>query len=218
MRYAPFPARLLAAAALLLSAGALAASPDDTDPSPEAAQALVRSTTEQVLAAVERERAAIEADPSRAWALVDELVSPLVDQQRVARWVLGRHWRLASPEQRERFIDEFRLLVLRTYATALTSFTGVEVRYLPLRPGRRRDEVTVRTQIPLRGARSIEVSYRLHYVGGHWRVFDVSIDGISLVSTYRSTFSALVKRGGIEGLLESLSAKNRAVAEAASRS
>jgi len=188
-----------------LGAGTSAAQAPD---SAAAAQRLVRETIDRVVAAVSDQRAAISADPGRARALVNTLVMPLVDQRRIGRLVLGRYWRRASPSQQARFIMEFRTLVMHTYSTALTELTHRNVEYLSPRAAANH-EVTIRTRIPQPGASPITINYRLAYRERRWKVFDVTVDGVSLVSVYRNSFGTIIKRDGLDGLIEQLVAKNR---------
>lgn len=192
-------------AAGLSAPGTAVAAPPDLD----GAMLLVRDTTERLLRAVAADTE-LAQDPSRTMALVHEVVSPHVDLQRSAQWVLGRHWARASEAQRARFVEEFQHLLMRTYATAVAENPSVQVEYLPSRPTRRAGEAVVRTRIvPGGSAPPVAVHYRLHGDAQGWKVFDVSIEGISLVTTYRASFSQRVKLRGLDGLIEDMAAKNR---------
>jgi len=172
------------------------------------ALALVRDTTSRLFAAVEAEGSVLSEDPARARQLVDEFITPHVDITGFSKLVLGKYWRRATAEQQQRFLTQFRTLILRTYATALTSYTGIEVEYLPMREESRENFATVRTIIPRTGGDGVKVNYRLHCRNNVWKLFDVSIAGISMVTTYRTAFSAEVKKSGIDGLIEILERKN----------
>jgi phospholipid transport system substrate-binding protein len=203
-------ARVLYAACLFmisLSCANLAlaqAKPADLDK----ALVLVRSTTTNLLAAVSTQQAAIAADPNHALRLVIEHVGPHIDIVRSAKRVLGRHWRGATAAQRERFIAEFRVMLMRTYATAIAENPQVLVEYLPVR-ARRKYEAIVETNIPRSGDGNIAVHYRLHNRDGEWKIFDVTIAGISLLVTYKASFDQIVRREGIDALLDALAAKNK---------
>jgi phospholipid transport system substrate-binding protein len=177
---------------------------------PDEARALVRDTTEEVLAAVEANRESIEMDPRRARDIVEEHITPHVDLEAFSRLVLGKHWRKATPEQRQRFLAEFHTLILRTYATAVTHYNGAAIEYLPPRKESRDTLATVKTRFPQREGPGISVDYRLRCRKGEWKLFDVVIQGVSMVTTYRNTFAAEVKKSGVDGLIDILTEKNRA--------
>ena len=168
------------------------------------AEAQVRATADQMINALRQNRAAIDADPKLLYGLVDEILLPRFDFERMSRAVLGRIWKRASTDQRARFVAQFRKLLVRTYGTALASYrdqtmTVVETRELA------RGGATVRTRIEQNGGPAIPIDYRLHHdQAADWRVSDVAIDGVSLVINYRSSFAAEVRRGGIDGLIARL--------------
>ena len=172
------------------------------------ALALVRDTTSALFAAVEAENGVLSEDPVRARALVEEHITPHVDLQGFSKLVLGKHWRRATPEQRQKFLAQFHILILRTYATAVTTYTGIEVKYMPMREESRPNFATVRTLIPRSDGEGVKVNYRLYCRNNIWKLFDVNIAGVSMVTTYRSAFSAEVKRSGLDGLIKILQQKN----------
>jgi phospholipid transport system substrate-binding protein len=169
---------------------------------------LVRDTTSALFAAVEAENGVLSEDPARARALVEEYITPHVDIQGFSKLVLGKHWRRATKEQRQDFLAQFHILILRTYATAVTTYTGIEVKYMPMREETRPNFATVRTLIPRNDGDGVKVNYRLHCRNNVWKLFDVNIAGVSMVTTYRSAFSAEVKRSGLDGLIKVLQQKN----------
>jgi len=176
-----------------------------TDP-----QELVRSTAEYVLSEVRAHKAELERDNSGIYRLVEERVIPHFDFRRMTRSALGRYWRQATEEQRNRLTQEFQELLVRTYAIMLLSYSDEKVEYLPFRgrPGDKR--VVVRTKVYTSdGAPPVPIDYRLYFKGGQWKVYDVVVDGVSLVSNYRGTFASEVRKGGIEGLIVSLEKHNR---------
>ena len=177
----------------------------------EDALELVRETTNALFAAVDAYEGALSENPADARALVEEYITPHVDLKGFSRLVLGKYWKRATPEQQERFLAQFHNLVLRTYATAVTSYTGIKVEYLPMREERRENFATVRTLIPRDQGEGVEVNYRLHCRRNVWKLFDVSIAGVSMVTTYRTAFSAEVRKSGVEGLIQALEQKNEEV-------
>lgn len=176
---------------------------------PEDAKTLVQSTADKVIERVQSERAVLQSDRSRLYGLVDELIVPHFDFGRIARWVLGKHWRGANTEQRQRFAGEFKKLLVRTYATVLLEYAEQEIRYLPLHAESNAERVTVRTEISKPGGGApLPVNYRLHAKDDRWKVYDISVDGISLLSTYRSTFASDIQRLGLDGLIGQLAQKD----------
>ena len=203
------PAALLLGLALVAAASAPAPYAEAAEScSPDGALALVRSTTDELFAAVDAYQGVISEHPADARAMVDKYITPHVDLRGVSKLVLGKHWRSASDAQRERFIAQFHILMLRTYATAVTSYNGIQIEYLPMREEPRENLATVRTLIPRAGGEGVTVDYRLHCGGGDWKLFDVIIAGVSMVTTYRSAFASEVNRSGLDGLIDSLEKKN----------
>lgn len=176
------------------------------DPSP---QELVRDTTTRLLRAVEAERETIKENPDRLYELIEQHLLPVVDRERVARWVLGRHWRRATEEQRERFIREFQILLIRTYAAPMVEYTDVQISYSPLQINPGDTEAIVRTEIQASGREPVPVHYSMHRRDGPWKVYDVSVSGVSAVVTFRQTFADEIQRLGLEGLIRKLVEKNR---------
>ncbi|HXV06556.1 MAG TPA: ABC transporter substrate-binding protein [Burkholderiales bacterium] len=193
---------LLAVAGLLPAPEALAQKAPDE---------LVKSVAEDVLAIVRQDRALREGDNSRMAQLIEEKIVPHFDFERMTRLAVGRSWRQATPEQRQQLIDEFRRLLVRSYSAAYSTYNHivVEVKPLKLQPGE--EDVQVKTLIKLPGgAPPVSVDYSMVNNSPDWKVYDVVVDGISLVTTYRTTFAEEVNKGGIEGLLKSLAALNAA--------
>ena len=176
------------------------------------AEDLVRVTTEQMLTVLRAERELLQAKPERIYYLVNGIVLPHFDFVRMSRWVLGKHWRSATLSQRTRFVREFRTLLVRTYATALLAYSDERVEILPVREGREATSATVRTEIRPPGGFPIPINYSMYLKDGLWKVHDVTIDGISLVTNYRSAFGAQIGRMGMDGLIERLEAHNAGLA------
>jgi phospholipid transport system substrate-binding protein len=197
---------LLAWLALALAAPA-AAQPAATDP--ESARRVVQYTTERMLVVLKAEREVLRKSPDRIYALVNQIILPHFDFTRMSRWVLARYWREATEEQRSRFIQEFRSLLVRTYATALLEYADQTVDVLPLQATAGATDVVVRTEVKQSGGYPIPIQYRMSLEGGDWKVYDVTIDGISLVASYRNTFGNEIARNGLDGLIATLEARNR---------
>jgi len=176
-------------------------------------QQLVRQTGETVLAEVTARRDELEADPKLIYPLVENTVVPHFDFRQMSQSALGRFWRDATDTQKEGLTREFRELLVRTYASALLGYSGQQIEYLPVqyRPGD--EKVMISTRITSGGAPPVPVNYRLRLDESRWLVYDVVIDGVSLITNYRSQFAAEVRRGGIDGLIASLAEKNRTVGQ-----
>lgn len=191
---------------LLVLTGALAAGPAAA--AEDMASALVRDTSERMLTVLQERRADIDRNPSLIYGLVDKIVLPHFDFERITQTAVGKHWRDASAQQRRALVEAFRQVLVRTYARALLSYSGEEIRYLPVKPGRSPSMVTVSTEVREPGAPPVPVDYRLYLQGGAWKVYDVVIDHVSLVSNYRGSFNAEVRKGGIDGLIARLQEMN----------
>ncbi len=175
---------------------------------PDLASAVVRDTSERMIKTLEARRPDLDSSPGLIYQLVEEIVVPNFDFDRITAFAVGRYWRQASAPQREGLTREFRQMLVRTYAKALLNYSGQEVVFLPLRPGQREGQVTVRTEVRETGGPPIPIDYQMYLKNGAWKVYDISIDGISLVSNYRSSFDAEIRRKGVDGLIESLKDRN----------
>ncbi len=175
----------------------------------QAPQDLVRETADKIIKRVQAERAELEQEPARLYAMVDEMVLPHFDFERMSQWVLGKYWRGASPAQREQFIGEFRNLLVRTYAKSLFEYRDNRIDYLPLRAPAQATEVTVRTEVEQPGSFPVPIDYDLHLKNGAWKVFNVTVDGVSLVTNYRTTFSNQIRQDGLDKLIATLTERNQ---------
>ncbi|MCW8905994.1 MAG: ABC transporter substrate-binding protein [Sedimenticola sp.] len=174
-------------------------------PSPET---VVRETSDQVLSEVINRKQELQAQPGRIYQLVEHIVLPRFDFQRMSQLVLGKYWPRAQQDEKEAFVRAFRELLVRTYATALLNYSGEEIVYLPGRASTDGQEATVNTEVKAPGALPIPIDYRLYRNGSEWQVFDVSIDGISLVSNYRTSFASQIRRYKLSGLISKLEQRN----------
>ena len=173
-------------------------------------QRMVRATADGVLAQLVERKAELEANPKLIYPLVEQTVLPHFDFRRMSQSAMGRFWRRATDEQKIGVTEQFRELLVRTYATALLGYSGQQIDYLPVQYREGATEVMIPTRLSASDAPPIPVNYRLRLDdSGKWLVYDVVIDGVSLITNYRSQFTAAVRRGGIDGLIESLADKNR---------
>jgi len=169
--------------------------------------AVLRQMSEYVTDVVRRDTSILK-DPVRLRALANEAVLPHVDFVTLSRWVLGKHWPKATPAQREAFMTQFREMLLVTYLRNVTSYRETAVRFLPLRAAPEDDRVVVQAEVEPQGAPVVNVMFRMHRVDGRWLIYDVAVEGISLVATHRSGFSQEISRNGLDGLIARLAEMN----------
>jgi len=174
---------------------------------------MIRQTSRELLARAEESRDEILHNPQRIYRLVEEYLLPHVDFERISRWILGRHWRGASEQQRGRFSNQFREMLIRTYSSSLLDYTDIGVEYLPLRAGDDPRKALVETRVRQGGAPPIQINYRVYERDGVWLVYDVTVEGISLVTTLRSSVAGEVRNLGLEGFLVDLEKRNAALIE-----
>lgn len=178
-----------------------------------APDALVKQVSNDVIDAVKGDKAIQSGDVQRINALVDAKVMPHVDFQRMTSAAVGRYWRSATPEQRTRLQDEFKTLLVRTYAGALTQVReSTTVVLKPMRSQPTDNEVVVRTEVHNSGGEPIQLDYRLEKAADSWRVYDINVGGIWLVEQYRNSFAQEIGTNGIDGLIGKLAEKNKAAA------
>lgn len=191
-------------ASFLLTMSALAVAASAASPPIE----IVRTTTDNVLERVKTDKETLRTQPGKMYDLVSELIFPHFDFAIMAQWVLGDSWAGADEATRAAFVDQFRKLLVRTYATALIEFSDQTIAYPDADAPLAASTATVRQEISQPGSASIPIVYRLHNKTGDWKVFDVSVDGVSLIKTYRASFAAAIKNDGVPALIQSLETKN----------
>ncbi len=169
---------------------------------------MLKQTSDEVIAVIKDKREQLKEDPSLVYDLVHEYILPHLDEVTIAKLAMGKNWREASREQKIEFINEFRNLLIRTYGKSLSEFSDQEINYFPVKMKEGEDRVVVKSEVIQPGGPSIPVSYRMRIKDDAWKVYDLSIDGVSLVTSYRGTFDQEVRKGGIEGLLKYLKDKN----------
>ena len=176
-----------------------------------AADAMIKQLSTEVIDAVKSDKAIQAGDVNKIIALVDTKVMPHVNFQRMTASAVGRHWRGATPEQQKRLQDEFKILIVRTYAGALTQVKDHTVQVKPMRGGAD-DDVVVRTEVKGKGE-PIQLDYRLEKSGGGWKIYDVNVLGVWLVEQYKSSFAQEIGAGGIDGLIGKLAERNKGAAK-----
>jgi phospholipid transport system substrate-binding protein len=176
--------------------------------SPDEATALVKRTTERMLSTLQGRRAEVDRNPSLIYGMIDSIVAPHFDFERITQGALGQYWREANRAQQRDLVNGFKQVLVRTYARSLLKYDGEEIRYLPVKPGSKSGRVTVSTEVREPGAAPIPVDYRLYNNGSGWKVYDVVINNASLVGNYRSSFASQIRQAGIDGLIAKLGEMN----------
>jgi phospholipid transport system substrate-binding protein len=177
-----------------------------------APDALARSVTDEVLAIVRADKDLQAGNPQKVAQLVETKVLPHFNFTRMTQLAVGKNWRQASPDQQKLLTEEFKTLLVRTYTTAFTQYKNQSVDYKPLRMSPGDTDVVVKSLIKQPAGQPVAVDYSMEKAGPTWKVYDVKIEGISLVENYRNTFNGEVQRGGVDGLIKTLQAKNRSLA------
>ena len=188
---------------LLVSGQAIA----DVD-SPDA---LIKKVSDDVLTIVRQDKDIQNGNTKKAMDLVEAKVLPHFNFQHMTALAMGKDWRKATPEQKKRLSEEFKTLLVRTYSNALTGYRDQTIRYKPVKMQSGDEEVLVRTEIVQPGNKPIQLDYALEKLADGWKVFDVVVAGVSLVTNYRDTFSQEVRANGVDGLVQMLVAKNKQI-------
>jgi len=192
--------------ALLLWAGLMVQPLLAAETAPEQ---LIRQTSDVVLTNIKTNQDEYKQQPAKLYAMVDEKVLPHFDFERMTDLALGRYKRQVEAGQREKLVQAFRSLLVRTYGKALLEYTNQKILYLPLRGKVAEGEVTIRTEIEQQGGFPIPINYEMYIKDGSWKVFDISIDNISLVTNYRTSFAQEIKANGVDSLIRTLQDKNK---------
>ena len=171
--------------------------------------ALARSVTDEVLAVLRADKDIQAGNRKKVVDLVETKVLPHFNFVRMTQLAVGRHWREASPEQRKLLVNEFRTLLVQTYAATLTAYRDQAIEYRPLRIQPEDTDVVVRSLINQPGGKPVTVDYRMQKGDNGWKVYDVVVGDLSLVQSYRGSFNTEVQKGGIDGLVKALTEKNK---------
>ena len=205
---------LLILATVLGAALSLPAAGQDNAP-----DVMVKTVTNDVLAIVREDKDIQSGNTKRAIELVEQKVLPHFSFTRMTQLAVGRDWRQASPEQQSKLVAEFKDLLVRTYSNALTGYRNQVISFKPTRFQPSDTEVTVRTEVKQPGAQPVSIDYSLQKEADSWKVYDVVVANVSLVTNYRESFAAEVRSGGIEGLIKALQNRNKSLeAKAAEKS
>jgi len=169
---------------------------------------MLKRTADEVIAALEAQRELLEADPERLFDIVHKYIIPNLDDVTMAKLALGKNWKIADNTQKIDFVDEFRELLVRTYGKSLKEFKDQKINFFPVDIEASTTKVVVKSEVIQSGGPVIPVSYKMRVKNNAWKVYDISIDGVSLVTSYRGTFAQEIRKGGIEGLLAMLRERN----------
>ena len=180
-------------------------------------QQIIENTSNEIKLILKRDRQLLQSDPTYVYKMVDEVLIPHVDLERVSILVLGRFWKKATDDQQVAFKHEFKRMLVRTYATAFNELDDWNMTYLASREGKKPDDILIRTKVTRDGP-PVAVDYRMRNQGQGWKVYDVKIEGMSLVTNYRSSFNRLIRTSGMDGLLSHLRENNNQKALAAESS
>ena len=180
-----------------------------------APDALARTVTDEVLAVLRADPDINGTHPDKLLHLIETKVLPHFNFMRMTQLAVGKNWRRANAQQRSALVEQFRVLLVRTYTTAFTSYRDQKIIYRPLRMRPDDQDVVVRSQVIQPGGPPVAVDYSMEKNGNGWKVYDVAIEGVSLVQNYRSSFNSEIHRGGIDGLIQALDSKNRQLAQRA---
>jgi len=178
----------------------------------EAPDALVKRISEDVLNTAKTDKDIQAGNINRIVALVEEKILPYVDSERMTALAAGRYWRQATPEQQKQLMTEFRSLLIYTYSGALSQVRDQKIEYKPLRADPADTEVEVRSQVIQSRGEPIQLSYRLEKLSSGWKMYDVNVMGAWLVEAYKGTFNSEITKGGIDGLIKTLTDKNKQLA------
>jgi len=201
-RHSQWQRRFVAAAGLVLALGAGVAFAQET------ADQVVKRVSEEVLQ-IDRTDPKVQAgDLARIREVMEAKLVPNFDFERMTALAMGRNWRQATPEQQKQLVDQFRLLLVRTYAGSVNRYRDYPIAYKPVRADPGATDVIVRTEVQRTGQQPIQIDYGMENRSGSWKAYDVIVGGVSLVTNYRDEFNAQVQQGGIDALIKILTAKN----------
>jgi len=169
---------------------------------------LLERTSRQVIKILQDDRELLKKEPDRVYKIINEYILPHLDDVTMAKLALGKNWKKATKKQKLAFIDEFRNLLVRTYSKSLIEFSDQEINFFPVKLSADTYKTSVKAVVIQPGGPSIPMAYRVRIKNNAWKVYDIKIDGISLVTSYRGTFTQEIRKSGMDGLLKYLRDKN----------
>jgi len=197
---------LAAVLSALIAAGAAQAQEKLTPP-----DLLVKQVTLEVVDLIAKDKEIRGGNRAKLIGLINDKVLPHFNFTSMAALAMGQSWNKATPEQKKRVTDEFKTLLVRTYASALASYSDQKFDFRPLRAKPADTDVTVNVRVLQQGTQPVPIDYSMEKTPSGWKVYDVVVGGVSLVANYRTEFNNLVRESGVEGLIKNLNAKNRAL-------
>lgn len=179
------------------------------------AQAIIKETTDKMLTALQAEKENLKTNPEQVYPLVDKIVLPHFDFERMSKLVLAQNWKQATADQKTRFTRAFRDLLVRTYATALVeaAVEGVDVVYKQIRAKNDAERITLNTEVKQGNQKPISVDYAMYFYDNRWKVYNVTVGGVSLVTNYRNEFANDIKTIKMEGLIDKIAHKKGGIEE-----
>jgi len=178
----------------------------------ESPSVLLERTSRQVIKILKDEHELLQKEPSRVYKIIDDYILPHLDEVTMAKLALGKNWKRASREQKRAFVEEFRNLLVRTYSKSLIEFSDQQINFFPVKLAANTKRTSVKAEVIQPGGPSIPMAYRVRIKNNAWKVYDIKIDGISLVTSYRGTFTQEIRKSGMAGLLKYLRNKNNKLA------
>lgn len=179
----------------------------------ESPSVFLERTSNQVIKILQDDHELLQKEPQRVYKIVDDYILPHLDDVTMAKLALGKNWKKATKEQKLEFVAEFKDLLVRTYSKSLVEFKDQQINYFPVMLAEDAHKASVRAEVIQPGGPSIPMAYRVRIKNNAWKVYDIKIDGISLVTSYRGTFTQEVRKSGIDGLLKYLHDKNSKLAD-----
>lgn len=177
----------------------------------ETPDVLIQGVSEEVLDIIRKDKDIQGGNTAKVIELVDKKVLPHFNFPHMTALAVGKDWKKATPQQQQQLTAEFKTLLVRTYSNALVGYRNQKVVYKPLKMNAGDTEVLVRTEVQQPGSKAVQLDYSVEKLDSGWKVFDVSVAGISLVTNYRDQFGQEVRNGGIDGLISTISTKNRSL-------
>ena len=177
----------------------------------EAPDAMVMKITDEVLDIVRKDKDIQNGNTRKAIELVDAKVLPYFNFQHMTALAVGKEWRKASAQQQQQLSSEFKTLLVRTYSNALTGYKNQKIVFKPFKMNPGETDVLVRTEVQQPGSKAVQLDYSLEKLDSGWKVYDVNVAGISLVTNYRDQFAQEIRNGGMDGLIQSVAAKNKSL-------
>ena len=179
----------------------------------EAPDAMVKRVTQETVGIIKSDPKIQAGDQARIREVIETKLLPNFDFERMTALAMGRNWRTATPEQQKQLVDQFRTLLVRTYSGALNQYRDQTFDFKPLRAEPGATDVIVKTEAMRQGQQPVQLDYGMTRKDGTWKVYDVIVGGVSLVTNYRDEFASQIQSGGIDGLIKALNAKNGGAAK-----